>query len=184
MAQPGDPVLQVRITLADVAGPPVWRRVLIPAGYTLDRVHAVIQAAMGWENYHLHQFMINDREYGPADPDGEYQVHDEARFRLGDLVKAGDRIGYEYDFGDGWQHELVIEAGAEAAADTAYPACTDGEGACPPEDCGGTDGFAGLKALLAGPPSLERDEMRDWAGASYDPARFDLAAASAAVAAI
>lgn len=183
MAQPGEPVLQVRIALADVTDPAVWRRVLIPAGYTLDRVHAVVQAAMGWQNSHLHEFTIADGRYGPSDPDEEYQVSDETQVRLGDVVKAGDRIGYAYDFGDGWEHELVIETAAEAEPDGVYPACTDGEGACPPEDSGGTPGFADLKALLAGPPGPERDEMRTWAG-DYDPARFDLTAANAVVAAI
>jgi Plasmid pRiA4b ORF-3-like protein len=183
MAQPGEPVLQVRITLADVTDPPVWRQVLVPAGYTLDRVHAVIQAAMGWQNSHLHEFMIHDREYGAPDPDEGYQASDETRFRLGDVVKAGDRIGYTYDFGDSWEHEVAIEAAAEAETDGVYPACTSGEGACPPEDCGGAPGFADLKALLAGPPSPERDEIREWAG-EYDPARFDPTAANAAVAAI
>jgi hypothetical protein len=183
MAQPGEPVLQVRITLADVTDPPVWRRVLIPAGYTLDRVHAVIQAAMGWQNSHLHEFTIDDREYGVSDPDGENQASDETQFRLGDVVKAGDRIGYTYDFGDGWEHEVAIEATAEAETDGVYPACTGGEGACPPEDSGGAPGFADLKSLLAGPPSPEREEIREWSG-DYDPARFDLATANAAVAAI
>ncbi len=184
MPQPGDPLLRVRITLKDVTDPPVWRQVLIPAGYTLDRVHAVIQAAMGWQESHLHAFWIGDREYGAVHPDDEFEGLDESRFRFGDLVKAGDRIRYEYDFGDGWEHELLIEADAEADAGTIYPACTAGEGACPPEDCGGPGGFAGLKELLAGPASPERDEMREWAGADYDPARFDQAAASAAASAI
>jgi hypothetical protein len=183
MTQPGEPVLQVRIALAEVTDPPVWRRVLVPAGYTLDRVHAVIQAAMGWQNSHLHEFMIDDREYGPSDSDEGYQANDETQFRLGEVVKARDRIAYTYDFGDGWEHEVVIEAAAEAETDGFYPACTGGEGACPPEDCGGTPGFADLKALLAGPPSPERDEIREWAG-DYDPARFDLTAANAAVAAM
>ena len=183
MAQPGEPVLQVRITLAEVTDPPVWRRVLVPAGYTLDRVHAVIQAAMGWQNCHLHQFMIDDREYGAPDPDEGHQVSDERRFRLGNVVKAGDRIEYTYDFGDGWEHEVAIEAAAEAETDGVYPACTGVEGACPPEDSGGAPGFAELKALLAGPSSPERDEIREWAG-DYDPAGFDLTAANAAVAAI
>jgi hypothetical protein len=184
MAQPGDPLLRVRITLRDVAEPPAWRRVLIPAGYTLDRVHAVIQASMGWQDSHLHTFRIGGREYGAVYPDDEFEGLDESRFRFGDLVKAGDRIEYEYDFGDGWEHEILIEADAEADAGTIYPACTAGGGACPPEDCGGPDGFADLKELLAGPPSPERDEMREWAGANYDPARFDQAAVSAAASAI
>jgi hypothetical protein len=183
MAQPGEPVLQVRITLAGVTGPPVWRQVLIPAGYTLDRVHGVIQAAMGWQNSHLHEFMIDDRRYGPSDPDEDYRVSDETQLRLGDVVQAGDQIGYTYDFGDGWEHEVVIEAAAKAETDGVYPACTGGEGACPPEDCGGEPGFAELKALLAGPPRPERDEIREWAG-DYDPARFNLTAVNAAVSVI
>ena len=180
MAQPGDPVLQVRVTLADVDGPPVWRQVMIPAGYTLDRVHGVIQAAMGWQNSHLHMFRIAGQEYGPAYLLDELETLDEEQFRLGDLVQTGDLAGYEYDFGDGWEHELAVEASAAADAATVYPECTSGEGACPPEDCGGPGGFADLKELLAGPPSPEREEMRAWAGEQYDPARFDLAAADAA----
>jgi Plasmid pRiA4b ORF-3-like protein len=184
MAQPGDPVLQLRVTLAGVDGPPVWRQVVIPAGYTLDRVHGVIQAAMGWQNSHLHMFRIAGREYGPAYLDDELETLDEKQFRIGDLVKAGDMAGYEYDFGDGWEHEVAAEAGAAADAATVYPECIAGEGACPPEDCGGPGGFAELKELLAGPPSLERKEMRVWAGEDYDPAHFDLAAANTAAGSI
>ena len=99
-------------------------------------------------------------------------------------MKAGDLAGYEYDFGDGWEHELVVEASAVADAATVYPACIAGEGACPPEDCGGPGGFAELKGLLAGPPSPEREEMRVWAGEDYGPAHFDLAAANMAAGSI
>jgi Plasmid pRiA4b ORF-3-like protein len=84
---------------------------------------------------------------------------------------------------DGWEHDLAIEAAADAEPDGVYPTCTGGEGACPPEDSGGAPGFADLKAALAGPPGPERDEIREWAG-DYDPARFDLRTTSAAVAAI
>lgn len=183
MAQPGEPVLQVRITLLDVADPPVWRQVLIPAAYTLARVHRVIQAAMGWENYHMHAFQIGKTSYGP-DPDGELGFADETKARLADVARVRTRIGYEYDFGDGWEHELLVEARAVAEADQAYPACIAGEGACPPEDSGGAYGFQDLKEILAGPPGADRDEMREWAGSDYDPARFDLAAANTAVAAV
>ena len=184
MAQPGDPLLQVRITLKDVDSPPVWRRVLIPAAYSLDRVHAVIQAAMGWEDYHLHAFRVGDVGYAAPSQDDELGYRDERQVRLADLATAADRIDYEYDFGDSWEHELVIEKRTVAADDDVYPVCTDGEGACPPEDCGGSYGFAELKELLAGPPSAEREEMLEWAGSDYDPVRFDLATANAAVAAI
>jgi Plasmid pRiA4b ORF-3-like protein len=184
MAQPGDPLLQVRITLKDVDSPPVWRRVLIPAAYSLDRVHAVIQTAMGWEDYHLHAFRVRGVSYGAPDPDDELGYRDETKVRLADLATTAKRIDYEYDFGDSWEHELVVEARTIAAGDGVYPACTGGEGACPPEDCGGSYGFAELKELLAGPPSAEREEMLEWAGGDYDPARFDQAAANSAVAAI
>ncbi len=184
MAQPGDRVLQVRITLAGVDDPPVWRRVLIPAGYTLDRVHAIIQAAMGWEESHLHMFRIASRDYGPAYLDAELETLDETQYRIGDLMRVRSRAGYEYDLGDGWDHELAVEASVVADAATVYPACTGGQGACPPEDCGGPGGFADLKDLLAGPPGPEREEMLDWLGGDYDPARFDLAAASAKAASV
>jgi hypothetical protein len=156
--------------------------VIIPAAYSLDRVHAVIQAAMGWQDCHLHAFRAGDVSYGPPDPDGELGYLDERKFRLGGLT--ADRIFYEYDFGDNWEHELVTEERTTAAEGAVYPVCVAGDGACPPEDCGGSYGFAEFKALLAGPPSTEREEMLEWAGGEYDPSRFNLAAASAAVAGI
>jgi Plasmid pRiA4b ORF-3-like protein len=183
MAEPGDPVLQVRITLKYVDDPPVWRQLLIPAAYPLSRVHRVVQAAMGWEDCHLHAFQIGKTTYGP-DPEGELGYADETKARLADVARVRTRIGYEYDFGDSWEHEILVEARAAAEAGKTYPACIAGEGACPPEDSGGAYGFAELKELLAGPPSAERDEMLEWAGDDYDPARFDLAAANAAVAAV
>jgi hypothetical protein len=108
----------MRVTLADVDGPPVWRQVVIPAGYTLDRVHGVIQGAMGWQNSHLHMFRITGRDYGPAHPEIDLETLDEKQFRIGDLMKTGDLAGYEYDFGDGWEHELAVEASAAADAVT------------------------------------------------------------------
>ena len=99
-------------------------------------------------------------------------------------MKADDLAAYKYDFGDGWEHELVVEASAVADAATVYPACIAGEGACPPEDCGGPGGFAELKGLLAGPPSPEHEEMRVWAGEDHGPVHFDLAAANMAAGSI
>jgi Plasmid pRiA4b ORF-3-like protein len=182
MAEPGDPVLQVRITLRDVDDPPVWRQVLIPTAYPLSRVHRVIQAAMGWENCHMHAFQIGKTSYGP-DTDGGLGYSDETKARLADVARVRTRISYEYDFGDGWEHELVVEARAVAEAGQTYPACIAGEGACPPEDSGGAYGFEEFKEVLAGPPSAERDEMQEWAG-DYDPTHFDLATANAAAAAV
>jgi len=184
MAQPGGAILQLRITLADVADPPVWRQVLIPSAYPLDRVHRVIQATMGWQNSHLHAFRLGDDRYAAPDPDDEMGYLDETKSRFGDLVAGVDQIDYEYDFGDGWEHTLVIEARTVAQDGAVYPACVAGEGACPPEDCGGSPGFAEFKAVLAGPPGTERDELLEWAGGDYEPGRFDLSAANRAVSAL
>jgi len=181
---PGEPVLQVRITLMDVTDPPVWRRVLIPAAYSLDRVHQMIQAAMGWQNYHMHAFRVGELSYGP-DPEGILGHLEEAKVRLADVAEVGERIGYEYDFGDSWEHELLVEARTEAEACQIYPACTGGEGACPPEDSGGYPGYQRLKEILADPSNEEYEEMRTWADSQvrgeFDPARFNLAQASARV---
>jgi hypothetical protein len=183
MAEPGDPVLQVRITLRYVDNPPVWRQVLIPAAYPLSRVHRVVQVAMGWEDCHMHAFRIGKTTYGP-DPEDEPGYADETKARLADVARVRTRIGYEYDFGDSWEHELVVEARTVAQAGQTYPVCIAGKGACPPEDCGGIYGFAELKEVLAGPDSEERDEMLEWVDEDFDPAHFDLAAANAAVAAV
>ncbi len=184
MPLPGEPVLQVRVTLLDVADPPVWRRVLIPAAFSLDRVHRVIQAAMGWQNYHMHVFRVGERDYGP-DPEGILGHLEEGKVRLADVAEVGERIGYEYDFGDSWAHELLVEARAKAEAHQTYPACTAGEGACPPEDSGGFPGYQRLKEILADSSSEEYEETRTWAesqtGGEFDPASFDLAEASARV---
>ena len=181
---PGEPVLQVRITLLDVADPPVWRRVLVPAAYSLDRVHQVIQAAMGWQNYHMHVFRVGELSYGP-DPEGILGHREEAKVRLADVAEVGERIGYEYDFGDSWEHELLVEARTEAEARQTYPACTGGDGACPPEDVGGYPGYQQLKEILADLSNEEYEEMRTWADSQacgeFDPASFDLAQASARV---
>jgi hypothetical protein len=182
MPLPGEPVLQIRITLLDVADPPVWRRVLLPAAFPLDRVHRVIQAAMGWQNCHMHVFRVGERDYGP-DPEGILGHLEEAKVRLADVAEVGERIGYEYDFGDSWEHELLVEAHSKAEGGQTYPACTAGEGACPPEDSGGFPGYQRLKEILADPSGEEYGEMRTWAqaqtGREFDPARFDLAEASA-----
>lgn len=177
LPQPGEPIFQVKITLLDVSDPPVWRRVLVPAAITLRGLHRVIQAAMGWQDYHLHVFRIGGAAYGP-DPEDELGFRDETKTRLCDVAQVGTRIGYEYDFGDSWDHELVVEAASQAEAGQAYPACTGGEGACPPEDCGGGPGYQELKAVLADPARKEYQEMRVWAdsqdGGKFDPADFDL----------
>ncbi|MGH3720471.1 MAG: plasmid pRiA4b ORF-3 family protein [Pseudonocardiaceae bacterium] len=174
--EPGDPVHQITVTLAEVADPPVWRRLLIPAAMPLSRLHDVIQTAMGWQDHHLHSFTDSSRSYGLPDPDLEFT--DERSVRLGDLDIGCGAIDYTYDFGDGWEHEIVIEALGAAQPGESYPRCIGGEGACPPEDCGGSPGYAHLREVLADPGDAEHDDMVRWLGVEhareFDPTAFDI----------
>ena len=174
--EPGAPILQVKITLLETEDPPVWRRLLVPAETRLDRLHRVVQTAMGWQNCHMHCFTHGDIRYGR--PSQELGFRDERTATLGELVtRAGDRIGYAYDFGDDWEHDLVLEQVTAANADGRYPVCTAGGGACPPEDCGGVFGYVQLRETLADPSNDEHESMLTWLGlttaAEFDPARFD-----------
>jgi hypothetical protein len=156
-------VYQLRITLDGVT-PEVWRRVLVPGGYTLDRLHRVIQHAMGWWDYHLHSFEIHGVLYGEPDPHDDLRVRDELDARLDDVVRSGDLFRYTYDYGDWWEHLLHVEAVWPAEPDERYPVCLEGERACPPEDVGGVYGYRRLVRALRDPEHPEHDEMRAWLG--------------------
>ncbi|MGH3875244.1 MAG: plasmid pRiA4b ORF-3 family protein [Pseudonocardiaceae bacterium] len=172
--EPGDPVHQITVTLAEVTDPPVWRRLLIPAAMPLSRLHDVIQTAMGWQDSHLHSFTAGTRTYGWPDP--ELEFIDERSVRFSDLDRG--TIGYTYDFGDDWEHEIVVEALGTAQPGESYPRCIGGGGACPPEDCGGSPGYAHLREVLADPGDAEHDDMVRWLGLAhageFDPAAFDI----------
>lgn len=181
----GDPIYQVKITLLEIEGLPVWRRVLVPAAIPLDRLHTVIQAAMGWENYHLHYFLDGKTYYGEAEP--ELQYSDERKVRLDDLVQPGGRLAYNYDFGDSWDHEILVEEATVATSDGRYPRCIAGQAACPPEDVGGTGGYARLIQILGEPGHPEHQDIVDWLGlddpGQFDPGRFSLEEANQRLAA-
>jgi len=98
---------QLRIALRDIS-PPIWRRFQIPGVITLPGLHRVIQVVMGWENYHLHLFRFGEKEYGIPDPDFPTEMRNERGRRLHEFLRdEGEVFGYEYDFGDSWEHELV-----------------------------------------------------------------------------
>jgi hypothetical protein len=165
-------VHQVKIFLRDT---PVWRRVLVPSTWTLARLHDVIQRAMGWQDYHLHEFEIGGVRYGIDDgEDWGPPPKNERRARLATVAPVGISFAYQYDFGDCWDHDVDVEALLPQEAGKLYPVCRAGEGACPPEDCGGTTGFAELVEVLADPDHEEHESMRTWAGEGYDPKHFDL----------
>ncbi|MDG4779956.1 plasmid pRiA4b ORF-3 family protein [Micromonospora sp. WMMD961] len=171
-------IFQLKMSLASVR-PVVWRRVLVPAGYTLDRLHRVVQHAMGWRDCHLHSFEIDAVQYGEPDPDGELGLHDELDARLDAVLGKGSRFSYTYDFGDWWEHDLVVEDALTVDPDERYPVCRAGERACPPEGIGGPPGYRALLVALedrAAPADLADPRLallRDWAGATFDPSRFD-----------
>ncbi len=170
-------IYQLKVTLGDVR-PPVWRRVLVPGGYTLDRLHRVIQHAMGWQDYHLHSFEVAGVQYGEPDPDGELSLRDELDARLDAVASKGSRFTYTYDFGDWWEHEVAVEDVFPAEPYERYPVCLDGQRACPPEDVGGAYGYADLLAVVADPAHPEYARMREWLGRDLDPESFHPAVAT------
>ena len=173
-----DDIFQFRITLMDIE-PPIWRRIQV-RDCTLDEFHDHIQAAMGWENYHLHQFTINDVEFGPVSPDDMPfgpELEDETQVVLSNVLPQNGgrfRFGYTYDFGDDWRHEVLLEGKPDAVAGQKYPVCFEGERTCPPEDIGGPWGFADYLEALADPAHEQHAELLEWRGA-FDAENFDAA---------
>lgn len=176
------PILQFKVQLRDIK-PAIWRRIEIPGSYTFWDLHVAIQDAMGWLDSHLHAFRIGDRrtgaevEIGIPDPDGfEGDPERLPGWRvpvMEYLAEAGDRAQYDYDFGDGWEHDLLLEELTPRQAKTKYPRCLAGSRACPPEDCGGPGGYAQLLETLANPSDPEHESMLEWLGGPFDPEAFD-----------
>jgi hypothetical protein len=158
--------------------PPIWRRLQVPGSMALDRLHAVIQAAMGWQDYHLHQFEIGDRCYGVPEPEEpEYEVDDERLVRLRDAAPvAGAMFRYIYDLGDHWSHEIVVESIETYGRPLRHAVCLAGARSRPPEDCGGVGGYEEFLEAICDPDHPEHDDMLRWAGGRFDPEAFDLAA--------
>jgi len=176
---PGAPIFQVKLTLKG-SKPPIWRRVLVPADIPLDFLHHVIQTAMGWTYSHMHQFIIGTgaatRFLGSRQRDmPESDVEDETEFSLGQLAPAPRRkLHYEYDFGDSWLHEILVEKILPPDPAMRHPVCIAGENACPPEDCGGIYGYYDVLAALADPKHPEHDDWSEWMDKDFDPADFSV----------
>jgi len=174
-------VISVKVTLRGIK-PPIWRRLLLPGTLTLGDVHDAIQVAMGWHDCHLHAFDIDGRQYG--DRLAVDDVADERRLTLNGVLKSGvARFGYTYDFGDNWEHTVVIEKALPAEAEKTYPACIAGKRNCPPEDCGGAWGYHEMIEIIANPAHPEHAERIDWLGEEFDPEDFSLPIANAGLAA-
>ena len=167
-------VYQLKVTLRD-SKPPIWRRIQVTSDTRLSILHRVLQVVMGWEGAHLHQFMAHGMYYGTPHPDFGFEVKNEQQVPLQQVVsRPKDKLMYEYDFGDSWEHELLVEKILPLEAGKRYPLCLTGKRACPPEDCGGVWGYASLLEAIRDPAHPEHEEMVDWVGGEFDPEAFDL----------
>jgi hypothetical protein len=168
------PVFQLKITLQE-SKPPIWRRIQVRGSTTLSKLHQILQTVMGWTDSHLHQFIADGVYYGIPDPDwADLAIKSERRVKLGQLVMAvKDRFVYEYDFGDSWEHALVVEKVLPAEPGVRYPICLAGKRACPPEDVGGIWGYTEFVEAIRQPTHPEHDAMLTWVGGSFDPEAFD-----------
>jgi len=173
-------VHQLKITLRNVK-PPVWRRIVVRSDTTLAELAAVLEAAMGWLGSHLHVFEVGRTRYGMLDPDWDTDDLDESKFRLGGVLSdVGSKMRWDYDFGDGWEHEVLVEAIDPPEPEVDYPICVTGRRACPPEDCGGPWGYEELVNVLADPNQPDPNEIREWIS-EFDPTEFDVGETTAAM---
>ena len=166
---------QLKVTLQGTR-PPIWRRLRVPSDVTLATLHGILQAAMGWEDSHLHRFRVGGATYGDRGVLGGVVDRSERAARL-DQVAPSDQstLWYEYDFGDGWEHALVVEAVQPSEPGVRYPVCVAGKRACPPEDCGGPWGYGELMAAIGNPANPGHADLLAWLGGPFDPEAFDVA---------
>ena len=171
-------IYQLKVTLMD-AKPPIWRRLLVSNDMPLNEFHNVIQIAMGWMDCHLHQFVSGQTLYGMIDEEWDIdfgpEKKDENGYRLSDLLKKEkETIIYEYDFGDGWAHKVLLEKKLPYNNAERLPKCIKGKRACPPEDCGGVWGYEELQQVIKDPKHPEYKEMMEWLVDDFDPEAFDV----------
>lgn len=163
-------IVRLRVELEEVE-PVVVRTIEAPASLKLDRLHRVIQAAMGWENCHLHEFGTGEARWGLPDPDFGADVKPENKATLEQLIAVADGapIRYLYDFGDSWEHRITIEDTFEPVPGNLYPRLVDVTGRCPPEDVGGSPGYEYFLQAIDDPEHEEHDHLADWYGGPFDP---------------
>ena len=173
-------VFQLKVTLRGIR-PPIWRRVLVPSDLTLLQLHDVLQVLMGWTDSHLHQFEVAGNFYGTPDPELEVERKNERKVRLNEVLHhPKDRMAYEYDFGDSWEHELVLEKIVPRVPKVRYPVVTGGKRACPPEDVGGVWGYGHFLEAVSDSQHPDHEDMVEWSGEGFDPDAFDVGAANRA----
>jgi hypothetical protein len=166
-------IYQLKVTLTGVK-PQVWRRLLVPSTLSLEKLHQILQVALGWTDSHLHEFAAHGLTYGMPHSEYENATRDEADVLLSEvLVKEKESLIYEYDFGDGWEHIVLLEKVLSTTPDMNVPICIAGARACPPEDCGGPGGYEELLAAIRDPAHQEHATLLEWIGDDFDPDHFD-----------
>jgi hypothetical protein len=170
-------IYQVKLTLLGTK-PPIWRRLLVPAGLTLEQLHHVVQAAMGWQDSHLHSFRIGQKSFSIPDPEDALiglPGGDERKVRLFTVLgKVGSKAVYTYDFGDDWEHSISVEKVLQPEEGRTYPVCVAGKRRGPPEDCGGVPGFYNLLEAISDPDHEDHEDMQEWIGGDFDPEDFSV----------
>lgn len=174
-------IYQLKVTLRG-SKPLIWRRLLVSDQTTLGKLHDILQIAMGWTDSHLHLFSIGGVNYGVPSPDDWGPVEDERRVNLQRVVQTEKaKFRYEYDFGDSWEHEIVVEKIMASTPEMQIPSCIKGVRACPPEDVGGVWGYASFLEAIQDPEHPEHDTMVEWIGDDFDPEEFDMEEVNAAL---
>ena len=170
----GGPTYQLKVTLWG-SNPPIWRRFLVPSDITLKHLHHALQMVMGWSDSHMHQFSAGGVFYGTPNHEFGAQTVSESKTKLDKVLRnPNDRIAYEYDFGDSWEHEIELEQILPHTRGARYPWILAGERACPPDDVGGIPGYYHFLEALADPKHPEHEDIVDWIGGKFDPDKFDV----------
>jgi|ERR1051326_669859 hypothetical protein len=173
MAVPDFQVIQLKVTLKHTK-PPIWRRVQVRSDISLLQLHDILQVVMGWTDSHLHQFVIRGKTYTVLDPDCDPSMIDETEVKLDEVIHAPrTKFRYDYDFGDGWEHELVVEKILPPDPATHYPVCLDGKLACPIEDSGGPWGYYEKLKIVKDPRHPDHADIVGWMPEDFDPEAFD-----------
>ncbi len=170
------PVYQLKVTLK-YSQPPIWRRIQVKSDITLAKLHRILQATMGWYDSHLHQFKVRGTYYGVPDPGFGFgpEMKNEKTVKLSQIAPGEkSRFIYEYDFGDSWEHDIMVEKVLPPEEGVRYPICIKGKRACPPEDVGGMWGYVSFLEAIQDPNHPEHEEMLEWMEEDFDPEAFDL----------
>ena len=170
-----DTVLQLKISLVE-SKPSIWRSVIVPESMTLADLHRVIQIVMGWDNAHLHEFQVRGERYTEFEEDIRSGAGDSTAVTLRSLKlnREGQTFLYNYDFGDDWLHEIVVESSRSADDSVKLPLCVTGRRACPPEDSGGVRRYGYLLEAVSDPSNPDHEELSAWIDPDFDPEEFDV----------